>query len=259
MMNYVKSELYRVTHGRGVYGFTAVLALLAFLFNALLGLMGIVDGDSFRYDTTSFSYSNLVSTPMLFGVMGGVIVMILYEGNRRNGNLKNTIAFGISRTGVFAGECLVAVLTSIASCVVVLTVYITSAVFFLEQRGPVGLGDLVTAVPAVFLTAVALEISMIVFLEAFDRASTGVLTGFLIWIVAPKVLSLLGLRFEVVRRIAMWMPENFMGPSGMLVNMSECQTAWGTAEGMVKCLLVGLIGVAVFSLAGAIVLRKKEI
>lgn len=149
-MNYVKSEFYRVSHDKGVYYFTAIIAILAFLLNAILGWFGKVDGVSFRYATTSFSYSNLVANPMVFCVMGAVVGIIFYEGNRKNENLKNTIAFGISRTKIFFGECIVATVTAAASLIAVLAVYIVSAIIFLEHTGPVSLTDLLTEVLAVF-------------------------------------------------------------------------------------------------------------
>lgn len=259
MMNYIKSEIYRVSHDKGVYLFTAILAILSFLLNAILYWFGKMDGASFRYHTTSFSYSNLVANPMVFCVMGAVIGIILYEGNKTNGNLKNTIAFGIPRIKVFVGECMVATITAVMSLLVVLTIYIGSAILFLEQTGPVNLMDLLTEIPAVFFLAVASLISGIVCMEAFEKDSTGIIVWFIIWFLIPKIFFYLGLRYEVIYNIAMWMPENFFGTSAMKVNMSHCITAWETAGGMAKCIFSGIIGIIVFSLSGVVLLRKKEL
>lgn len=259
MMNYMKSEMYRVSHDKGIYFFTAIVTVLSFLLNAILGWYGKMDGASFRYNTTSFSYSNLVANPMVFCVMGTVIGMILYEGNRKNGNLKNTIAFGIPRTKVFLGECVVAIVSAVVSLIVVLAVYIISAIVFLEHRGPVSLTDLLTEIPAVFLLAVAALISGIVCMEAFGKNSTGVIVWITIWFIIPKIFFYLGLRMDVFHSIAMWMPDNFFGTSGMRVNMSESITAWGTVPGMAKCIISGIVGILVFSVSGIISLRKREL
>lgn len=257
MMNYIKSELYRVSHSREFYYFTGSLTVLAILFNAILGFLGIKDGESFPYNTTSFSYSTLVASPMLFCAMGAVVGVLLYEGNRKNGNLKNTIAFGISRIKIFAGECIVSTLTASISLIVVLTVYIASAVAFCEHAGPVSLNDLTSEVLAVFLLAVASLISGIVCIEAFGKASTGIIIWVLIWFVIPKIFFFGGFYIDLMYKIAMWMPENFFGT--MIVNMSQSVTAWGTSEGMAKCLISGGIGIIVFSLSGVILLRKREL
>lgn len=259
MMNYVKSEFYRVSHSTGIYYLTGILAVLSFLLNAILWWFGQTEGSGFRYDTTSFSFSNLVANPMFFCVMAAVTGIVLYEGNRKNGNLKNTIAFGISRTKAFAGECIVATVMAILSLIVVLAIYIASTTALLEHTGPVSLIDLLTEIPAVFFVAVASLISAIVCIEASGKDSTGIILWFVIWFVIPKAFFYLGLRIEVFHNIAMWMPDNFFGTSGMSVNMSQSITAWGTTEGMTKCLVSGLVGIVIFSLAGIILLRKKEI
>lgn len=95
----MKSEIYRVTHTKEMYLTTGILASLAVLLQVLLYFFGG------PYRNTSFSYSNLVSSPMLFGFMGGMVVIFLYEGGRRNGNLKNTVAAGVPRTSFCGTMC----------------------------------------------------------------------------------------------------------------------------------------------------------
>lgn len=258
MLNYVKSEFYRVSHSSGIYSLTAILAILSFLLNAALAWFGRMEGSSFPYDTTSFSYSNLVACPMLFCVIGTIIGIIFYEGNRKNGNLKNTIAFGISRTKVFAGECIVATVSAIFSLIIVMSVYIVSAVALLQHTGPVNLMDLFTEIPAVFFIAVAALISGIVCIEACEKNSTGIIIWITIWFIIPRIFFYLGLRFDTIHSIAMWMPDNFLG-TGMTVNMSQCITAWNTTEGMAKCFICGIVGSIVFFLSGTVVLRKREL
>ena len=60
MMNYIKSEFYRIFHGREIYRFIITLALLAFSFNAVLAWFRRMD--DFPYGITSHSYSNLVAS-----------------------------------------------------------------------------------------------------------------------------------------------------------------------------------------------------
>lgn len=259
MMNYIKSELYRASHDKGIYTFTGILAVLCVLFNLIIYGFGIMDGPSFRYNTVSFSFSNLVANPMIFCLLGFVIAMILYDSNRRNGNLKNTISFGVARTEIFTGECLVATLTATIIMVILLIVYIPATFLLLKHQGPVQIVDLLTEIPAVFLVAVASIISGILCLEAFGKESTGIIVWVVIWLLIPKVFFYLGLRFDIIYHIAMWMPSNMFGTSGMVVNMSQCITAWGTAAGMAKCIVSGILGILIFSLWGVLVLRRKEL
>ncbi|MEG0590835.1 MAG: ABC transporter permease [Lachnospiraceae bacterium] len=259
MMNYVKSEMYRISHDKGIYFFTFILAFLSCLLNAVLGCMGIIDGASFPYDTTSFSYSNLVANPMMFCVMGTVVGFLLYDGNRKNGNLKNTIAFGISRTQIFIGECIVAAVTASVILIVGLVFYIGSAMIFLEHIGPVSLNDLLTEIPAVFFIAIAALVSGIVCMGIFEKGSTGIIIWFLIWFAIPQIFYYLGFRFDIFHRIALWMPANFFGIGEMQVDLSQSLTAWGTAKGMAKCMISGISGTMVFLLLGIRLWRKKEV
>lgn len=44
----------------------------------------------------------------------------------------------------------------------------------------------------------------------------------------------------------------------MSVNMSQSITTWGTAEGMAKCIISGIIGIAIFSFSGIVLLKKEN-
>lgn len=253
MMNYVKSEFYRISHTKETYLATGLLAVLALLLNTATCLWGG------RYATTSFSYSCLVAEPMIFAVMGAVISYFLYEGNRRNGNLKNTVAGGISRIRIFAGECFVSVVTSTFIMIFTLAVWIFSAEWMLEKTGPVELKDLLLEVPVMYLIAIASLISSIVFLEAFEKGIVGILIWCSLWFIIPKILMYLGMRFEGIYYIAMWFPSNIFGVNGLHVNTQECITAWDTLEGAIKCVLCGAIGIVVFVLAGVVSLRKRDL
>lgn len=257
MMNYMKSEFYRVMHNKGIYAITGVLAALSLALN--LVLWWFARKGPFRYATTSFSFSNLVANPMIFCTMGAIVGVYLYESNRRNGNLKNAIGFGISRAGIFAGQCVVSIVTAIAAMTAILPVYIVSARILLEENGPVTLMDLLTEVPAVLFIAAACMISAIICIEYFDKLTIGAVIWAVIWFVVPKIFFYLGLRYDAVYEVAMWMPENFFGTSGMLVNMSQCITAWATPGNMLRCVLAGVIGMILFFAAGIVLLRKKEL
>ena len=78
----------------------------------------------------------------------------------------------------------------------------------------------------------------------------------------PKILLFAGIVLpfggDVLMDVAMWMPANFI-PAGTNVNMSECSTIWDTGTGMARCLISGTAGILVFSAAGVLLLRKKDI
>jgi len=257
MLNYMKSEFYRVIHSSVTYCTTGILAALVFIMNFALYWFR-THSEDFPYGTTSYSFSTFVSSPMVYCYMVFIIAAILYESNKRNGNLKNTIAYGISRTKIFAGKCIVSLVTSLAMLVVVMTVQISSAVLLLEQTGPVKLSDLLMEIPAVSLIAVGALILSIVVLEYFDKSIVAMIVWFLIMVGVPAVLLQIGMKVDAVLNVALWMPENIFR-TGVIANMSQCVTLWDTAQGMGRCLISGAAGILVFSIAGVLLLRKKEL
>ncbi len=259
MTNYIKSEIYRIVHDKGIYIFTMILVLLSVSFNFVLYLFRKIDGPNFSYATVSYSLSNLVANPMVFCLAGTIIGVVLYEGNRKNGNLKNTISFGIPRVKIFAGQCMVATITALMIMLIVLAFYLPSTLLLLEPSGPVTFIDLLTEIPAILLIAIASLISGIICIEVFTKESTGILVWAAIWFVIPKIIFYLGLRIAFLYQIAMWMPANMFGTSGMTVNLTQCITAWGTVNGMLKCLLAGITGVVIFFIWGMIALKNKEL
>lgn len=95
MLNFIKSEYYRMIHTTGIRVFFGILSVLTIL---LISGISIVET---QYHTTSFSYSILVSSPMFFTLMGMLTASVLYEDSKRNGIIKNSIANGIPRGKVF--------------------------------------------------------------------------------------------------------------------------------------------------------------
>ncbi len=253
MINYIRSELYRAVRTRKLYYFTGVLMVLSLILHVSIYFF------SPRYATTSFSYSNLVANPMIFGVMGICIVYLLYEDSRQNGNLKNTVAFGIGRGAIFIGECITALAVAVISMVLVLAVWIAGAVCLLEPAGPVALKDLLLEIPAVFLIASAAVASGILCIGFFEKSFTGLAACICFWLILPKAVFYLGLKNKVFYQISLLFPDNLFYINKNNVDMSTCLTAWDTPEGMADCILVGALWLAVFTVGGVLILKKRDL
>lgn len=256
MLNYIKSEFYRITHSAAVYVTALAFAALPLLLNVILHILNLyIPG--YQYATTSFSFSNAVAMPMLLCYGALIVVLNLYEGNRRNGNLKNAVASGISKEKIFIGQLVV----SFVSCAVILAaaeaVYISSALLLLRNEGPVVVADMGNEIAAVLPIALAALVLGVAVTQIFDKISTGLILWLSIMCFVPKALFLLGLEFQTVRGLAMWMPENFF--SVMQINMSVCEPIWDTPEGLAKCLISGFAGILLFGTMGVWGIRKKEL
>ncbi len=72
---------------------------------------------------------------MIFCIAALCLVFTLYEGNKRNGNLKNPVACGISREKIFAGQFVLCFFASLVVMVITAAVYILSADLLLKKEG----------------------------------------------------------------------------------------------------------------------------
>ncbi len=253
MRNYIRSECYRITHTKELWLFTGILAALAFFFNCALAYF------KSRYQTTSFSYSNLVAQPMIFTAFGVLLSCILYEDGSKNGNLKNTVASGISRTKIFAGECIVSLAAATFAMTITLAVWILSAQLLLPHAGVVTFYDLLWEALMIYLISAASLISSFVCMELFRSYMAGLVVWAVIWFAIPKIFLYLAMRYPGFYPVSMWFPVNFFGMNQMHVNLSECLTIWDTAQGMLRCILSGAAGIVLFTATGILTVRKKDL
>lgn len=255
MLNYIKSELYRITHSAMLYAVGFAFAAAPTLMNIMLYCFTLSKPD-YPFSTTSFSFANVVANPMVFCVAALFLVYALYEGNKKNGNLKNAVASGLSREKIFAGQVIVCLVVSIIFLAITAMAYILSARLLLRIEGPVTAFDLIMEILAVAPIAVAALILSVVVVMRFDKSFIGIIWWLCILFFVPQLLLYIGIEVEPVREIAMWLPRNFF--SGMQVNQSVCNPIWDATGGLAKCLISGFIGIVVFSLYGILSLRKKE-
>lgn len=259
MLNYIKSELYRAVHSKELHG--TAIGLLAIILFMNLTLFLMKDMEHFRYGSSSFSYSMLVSVPMMYCYVAADVAAMLYESDRRNRTMGNSISYGISRMQLFAGKCVTCFVASLALLAVALPVYIGSA-SLLHAAGPTTVQDLLLEIPAMSLIATGSLILAVVLLDFFENSFFSVLTWLAVMLFLPKILLFAGILLpfggDVLTDVAMWMPANFI-PAGTNVTLSECVTIWDTGAGMARCLISGAAGILVFSGVGVLLLRKKDI
>ncbi len=258
MRNYIKSEWYRVTHTSTIYVFTGVLAGLALLVNLVLWFLDKVD-PTFPYGTTAFSLSNLVCMMTILFYVGMILVYLIFADDKKNGSLKNSIAFGIPRTEIFLGKCVVSTLISLISLAVILVVFLGSAVLLLEPGvEPHAVKITLQGVACVIPMAVASEVLGIAFCNFCQKEVVAGIDWYVVMVAIPQICFIIGLKFEPWAKIAAWMPNNYLSKE-IMVNMSGWNCLWQTPEGVAKCLISGFIGLIVFLVFGLIVSKKQEV
>lgn len=258
MYNYVKSEWYRITHSAMMYVFTGILAGLTLLLNIILYLLNKQD-DGFPYGTTAFSLSNLTSNMSFIFWVGAIVVCLIFAGEKKNGILKNAIAGGISRKEIFVGKCIVSTAISVCSMIVILVVYLGSAVLLLEPGiEPNAVSITLKGIACTLIMAVASEVLAIAFSSIFEKDIVVFIICYLIMALLPQICRIIGLKSDLFSRIAAWMPYNYLSDE-VVVNVSGWSCLWETSEGVAKCLISGVIGLIVFLLLGLGICKKQEV
>lgn len=253
MRNYIKSEVYRLSHTKEFYMTMFFFALTALIPSILLQIFGK------SYATTSFLYFAPVSNPMLYLFSGIIICAIFYDSQFKHGSLKNTLASGISRDKIFLSQCFV---TSLGSTIILLTtllVFISGGELLLEHSGPVTYHDILKESVSVYfmaLSTIPLLLGMTVLIK--NNFLVGLVTFFVLSPL-PKLLTLLALRFrsEFFMKITEYFPENIFSVN--VLSSDSVFLFWNTSEGFFKYLISGTAGIILFASLGLLAFRKKEL
>lgn len=276
MLNYIRSELYRLFRRPGLYVTTLILCAIPIAFNCFLAFFA---WDTYGVDNafTGISYAGWLSSARFFMIMGAIIPGILYTNARKHGDLKNTIAFGVSRAQIFAGKCVVSILLATLVLAVLLAVWIGSAELLLAHSDWPAIKDVLLSVPVLYLIACANAITIVLFMELIERDIFTALAWAAIWCILPTVLNTLGMRFDLLAEIANWMPYRFLqeitttttttvasgealgGTWSVNVADPNISLSWYSVEGLRKCLVSGAVGTALFSVLGWITLRRRDL
>ena len=231
MLNYIRSELYRITHTRAAYVTAAILSAGILVINLVLHFWG---GGVNYYGHTSFSYALNISEPFLYVIMGAVV------------------AFGLTRPQIFIGQCISALLAATAIMVVVLAVWLASAELLLSRTEIWTIGDFLSSTAYVYLLAIAGLVSTVFFIAIFQREMTAVVACIAVWNFFPTICRILGAKFEIFAHIASWLPSNFFTSDSII-------RWWEQPDILEKALTSGVVGILVFGLLGVVLLRKQDL
>lgn len=257
MLNYMRSECYRLKKDKGFYKAVVILGGLVLAMNVVLALAGnYLPG--FRYGTVRFSL-NMYTSGMFFTViLGAVVPACLFWEDRKNGVLKNAISYGISREKLFVGKCIVAFYFTFLTLCAVLAIYAVSAWLLLDHQEWEPLKELLMGVVASLPSGIGSLIFSILLGCIFQKEMTSVIIWISVYYVIPMVFFLVGMKIELLAKVFRWMPYCFLGTEAM-VSMNAYQCPWDTAGGLGRCLLSGFIGIVIFILIGCRKFRKQEL
>ena len=207
MINYIRSEFYRILHTKDIYLFNlvlmaGVLALNGGIYIAAATLPNI------RYAKVQFVLSFLTGSMEFLFAAGAILAVLLFSGERRNGVMKNAVAYGISRTSLFFGKCIVSFVMALVSMILLTAVYIISAVLLLEGPAQPYVEQMLEGIAANLPFAAAALILAVGFIQLFEKELIAGLAWMGVIYLIPSVCYTVGFQFPVVAKIAAWMPRN---------------------------------------------------
>lgn len=256
MLNYVKAEWFRIVRGRELYLFAGILSAVAFAAIGIHFVMATTPG--FPYATVRFTLGILTSAlPMQF-VLAGVLAMLLYGGDRKDGTLKNAIAAGCSRPGLFVGRCIACTAAGLLSLAVVMAVYVGSAALLLEGPAAEPVLRLLEGVAASLPSTIASAVLAVAVLLLCESTSIAALVWMGVAFIVPSVLERIGQAVEPVAALAGWIPSNFFA-TDVVVTMSRTRCLWDEPFGWEKCLIAGFACLALAIAFGVWRARKLEL
>ena len=256
MLNYMKSEWYKTIHGKGFYIAGGVMCGLVLLMNLILwGSNHFIT--NFPYGTFRFSLNTFTAQPIWMIALGSVIAGVLFIDDRKSGIIKNAVAYGIPREQILIGKWLVSLASSLILMCVVFAVYVGSAYVLLEKPEFEPFRQMVMAMISTLPFSIAAMILMNCLGVMIEKETITMLWWMAVIYFIPMAVDILGLYFKGLQRISRWLPYTFLRRE-VLVTMGEYQCLWDTPEGLLKCMVTGVIGIVVFGVWGIIKFRRQQ-
>lgn len=261
MINYIKSELYRIVHSKGIYILSGICALLLLSMNVVLHLFG--QGGHFAYNNTEFVFSMVWSALNSVFFLTLVMGSIIFADEYKNKTISNSIAFGYSRISLYFGKILVGMIVSVAALTAVLGIFIISAYLLLENSGIDVLLKMFRGIGASIPALLTGEIAAITFCFLLGTTTGAIWSWFGLMIGVPMVSELLGMKFDFFARLSKWLVYEVLQDNQIIMSEEgmarEVVMAWMTRDGLIRMILAGVIGIAIFLIWGVLGLRRKEI
>lgn len=261
MLNYIKSEFYRVFHTKGFYIFNGVCMALILSMNILLWSLAYTAGPSgFRYANTGFAFMMLYNggfQAVLF--LTFALSSIIFGAEFKNRTINNSIAGGTSREALFIGKLIVTLVCCALTLVLVEGTLIGSGYLLLEDAGIEALEKLLFGTIAGIPAFICGSCGAVALFYALGSDSKAAWAWIILFIVVNIIVSLLGLKFETMHTLSEWLVYNVLGESSIDPATGMSLMIWETAEGLPRCILSGVIGTVVFFIVGLVGARRVEV
>lgn len=257
MMNYLKSEMYRVVRSKGIYLLIGGCAALVLAMNLVLWYFGHYT-KNFPYANTGFAFSMLITGMQVPLCLTSCISSFVFADEYKNKTFSNCVSFGYSEKTLFFGKLIVTMIVSLIGLLVVEGIFIGSGYLLLEDSGTQELVRLLRATVAclpLFMAGVsgALALTFI-----FKNETNAVWCWVGIFVGISFVASLLGMKLEIFQNLEEWLAFNIVGNVQVNEATGDWYMLWDSNKGFLQTTLAGILGTQVFVVAGVLGVRKRK-
>lgn len=257
MLNYLKSEFYRVLYNKSTYFFVAVCSLLLLSSNLVLAAVKSAD-EAFPYANTAFSIVNLASNFGFVFILCVMVTGIIFNNEYNNHTFKNCVSYGIPRGTIYFGKLIVQFVYAMITFIIIIGVHVGSAYLLLENSGP-GIMDMllqtcVADIPLLLFSLAAANCFYFIIEGTGGAVSAAV--GLILAI--PHIFNFLGMKFEFFRTVANVLPWNLLSNIKFNLESNSVQLFW-EKNGNLYYWLAGMIQMSIIIAIGYLLFSKKEI
>ena len=230
---------------------------LSIMVNVVLALL-LNFTPNFEYGTFRFSLNTITAQLSVLLVGAGVIAVVFFTGEVKNGVVKNIVAYGTSRKDIFMGQTIICFLICLIVMAVTITAYVGSAYLLLENPEWEPFKQLLMGIGAMLLSAAASMAFMLILNLIFTKESTAIMVWVAVVFLVPWAFMILGMKLSVFAKISSWMPYTMLKKEA-LVTYSTYNCLWEQPAGFAKCLVVGLLWFLILGGIGMWKFRKTDI
>lgn len=252
MMNYIKSEFYRVLKIRNLFILIGICGAL--MMGLVFALKYFGRSPDFPYSNTRFALSNLYGM-MNYMLMAAVVFSIfMYDNEEKQHTIKHSVAFGIPRHVIFIGRFMVQAVVCIFTYLILVGIY-TALCYALLRHENVGELDTLIRVSIGSFTSLLAALAIAhFFLMLMESQSVAMVWTVAILVVLPGIGNLLGRKVDLVEKLMKFFPLNIVSWGGPLVFVDGNATTV-----ILKCFLIGGLWVVGFLMAGIVRFQSKEL
>lgn len=270
MLNYVRAELYKVSHRTATW---VTLAALLGLEALLVGLCAWFNAEGSGQVDAGYM---LAIVPSNFLDLGCYFTLIstglVFAAQYKNSTLKNEVSFGLPRGRIYLGKLAAMLITALLFCLLAMTFYVGLSVLLLPREAgwetdlQLFWESILGALP-IWIGAQGACCACAFLLEA-EGVSTS--TSILLFDVSAGALQLVGAIFSgngweafggLLLKIYYWLPTTLLSNLYLYLTGQETEVSAATLDCPypARLLIVGAAWLVGFTCAGLAVFRRKEI